>query len=125
MNAVMWVEDVDQNPEKLNDRWQSILDTSQLGQRNDGKSNDIRPDFCILESSGGLCAMGVTGRLGVAPTPDNWSVGGRIWSVPEGGALDSFFSSVSGSRSRSFEKTVLTSWCIVSSAERRRASVDL
>lgn len=39
------------------------------------------------------------------------------------GSLDNFFSSLTGSRVYSLERTILTSLCIVSSAERRRASV--
>jgi hypothetical protein len=74
--------------------------------------------------------MGFTGGLAATGSPDTRSTDcvGKVGSVAVAGALgtaNSLFSSLTGSRMCSLEKTVLTSLCIVSSAERRRASVEM
>ena len=77
-----------------------------------------------------LCVVEVTGWFPVSGSSDNGSEDGvgADGSVPAAGTLgglNSLFSSLAGSRMYSLERTVLTILCIVSSAERRRASVSM
>jgi hypothetical protein len=94
----------------------------------DERCYHVHPNFSALEASSGLCAVEVIDWLLATGSSANFSedgVGAKE-SVPAAGTLgglNSLFSSLAGSRIVSLERTVLTILCIVSSAERRRASV--